>query len=55
MPLGDFGIRNAVRKAYGLAEMPKPAELAQLAEKWCPYCSLASLYLWRSLDTPVGI
>jgi DNA-3-methyladenine glycosylase II len=53
MPLGDFGIRNAVRKAYGLSELPKPTELAQIAEKWCPYCSLASLYLWRSLDVAI--
>ncbi len=55
MPLGDYGIRNAVRKAYGLEELPKPAELAKLAEKWHPYCSIASWYLWRSLDGPVGI
>ena len=55
MPLADFGIRNAVRKAYGLTELPKPAELAKLAEKWHPYCSIASWYLWRSLDGPVGI
>ncbi len=50
MPLADLGIRNAVRKAYGLAELPTPAELAKLAEKWHPYCSVASWYLWRSLE-----
>ena len=55
MPLADLGIRNAVRKAYGLAELPKPAELAKIAEKWHPYCSIASWYLWRSLDGPAGI
>lgn len=55
MPLGDFGIRNAVRQAYGLEDMPKPAELAALSLKWHPYCTTASWYLWRSLDTPVGI
>ena len=55
MPLADLGIRNAVRKAYGLSELPKPAELLALAEKWHPYCSIASWYLWRSLDAPVGI
>jgi DNA-3-methyladenine glycosylase II len=55
MPLGDLGIRNAVRKAYGLADVPKPTEVATLAEKWHPYCSVASWYLWRSLDAPVGI
>jgi DNA-3-methyladenine glycosylase II len=55
MPLGDLGIRNAVRKAYGLDDLPKPAELALISEKWHPYCSIASWYLWRSLDGPAGI
>ncbi len=55
MPLTDFGIRNAVRQAYGLVEMPKPAELAELAKNWHPYCSAASWYLWRSLDVPVEL
>jgi len=50
MPLEDLGIRNAVRKAYGLAELPKSAELAKIATKWHPHCSVASWYLWRSLD-----
>ena len=50
MPLEDLGIRNAVRKAYGLKEMPKSAELAKIAAKWHPHCSVASWYLWRSLD-----
>lgn len=50
MPAGDLGIRNAVRKAYGLPEIPKPTEVAKIAERWHPYCSIASWYLWRSLD-----
>jgi DNA-3-methyladenine glycosylase II len=55
LPLGDLGIRNAVRKAYGLPETPTPAELAKLAEKWHPYCSIASWYLWRSLEGQAAI
>ncbi|MBV9081446.1 MAG: DNA-3-methyladenine glycosylase 2 family protein [Acidobacteriaceae bacterium] len=55
MPLSDFGIRNAVRKAYGLSEMPKPAELAEISRNWHPYCSIACWYLWRSLEGPAGI
>jgi len=50
LPVGDFGIRNAVRQAYGLKEMPKPADLHKIAECWHPYCTVASWYLWRSLD-----
>ena len=29
---------------------PKPAEIETLAERWRPYCSVATWYLWRSLD-----
>jgi DNA-3-methyladenine glycosylase II len=50
LPTGDLGIRSAVRKAYGLAELPKPAEMETLATPWRPYCSVASWYLWRSLE-----
>jgi DNA-3-methyladenine glycosylase II len=50
LPVSDFGIRNAVRQAYGLKEMPKPAELEKIAQRWHPYCTAASWYLWRSLD-----
>lgn len=55
MPLADLGIRNAVRRAYGLTELPNPAELSKIAEKWQPYCSVASWYLWRSLEGQANI
>jgi len=47
---GDLGIRNAVRRAYGLDAVPDPASLTVLAEPWRPYRTRACLYLWRSLD-----
>jgi DNA-3-methyladenine glycosylase II len=50
LPTGDLGIRNAVRKAYGMAELPRSAEIETLAERWRPYCTVASWYLWRSLE-----
>jgi DNA-3-methyladenine glycosylase II len=54
LPAGDLGIRRAVRDQYGLDELPDAAELERIAEPWRPNRSLASLYLWRSLDaTPV--
>ena len=49
-PTGDLGIRNAIRKAYNLAEMPTAAEMEELAARWRPYCTVASWYLWRSLE-----
>lgn len=50
LPTGDLGIRNAIRKAYGMAELPKPTEIETLAEPWRPYRSVATWYLWRSLE-----
>jgi len=50
LPVGDLGVRNAARDAYGLAAPPGPDELERLAEPWRPHRTRASLYLWRSLD-----
>jgi len=50
LPTGDLGIRAAIKKAYGLADLPKPEEMARIAAAWRPYCSVACWYLWRSLD-----
>jgi DNA-3-methyladenine glycosylase II len=46
---GDLGIRRAVQIAYGLDDLPAPAELERIAEPWRPHRTLACLYLWRSL------
>ena len=50
LPVLDFGIRNAVRLAYGLRKMPKAAQLERIAAPWRPYRTVACWYLWRSLD-----
>lgn len=50
LPAGDLGIRSAIRRAYRLRTLPKPAKIERLAQKWHPYCSAASWYLWRSSD-----
>ena len=52
LPVGDLGIRMAMKKAYGLDELPKPAEMERIAAGWKPYTSIACWYLWRSLDLP---
>ncbi len=54
LPVGDLGIRRAVMVAYGLTKLPGAAELERIAEPWRPHRTLASRFLWRSLDaTPV--
>ncbi len=51
MPTGDFAIRLAFKNLYGKRRDPKPAAIIKHARRWQPYRSLASWYLWRSLDT----
>jgi DNA-3-methyladenine glycosylase II len=55
LPTGDLGIRNAIRRAYGLEAHPTPAEMQSIAACWRPYCSVASWYLWRSLETDAAL
>lgn len=51
LPTGDLGIRMAIQKAWNLAELPRPQEMEAIAKSWRPYASIASWYLWRSLDS----
>ncbi len=50
LPVGDLGIQNGMKLAYGLASMPKPEEMTEIAEPWRPYRSAGSWYLWRRGD-----
>lgn len=52
LPVGDLGIRNGIRDLYDLDTAPSPDEVAEVALKnnWSPYESVASWYIWRSLD-----
>ena len=51
-PVDDLGIQNAMRKHYGLEETGKALKLRmqEKAENWRPYRTIASKYLWQSLD-----
>jgi len=50
LPTGDLGIRTAIRKAYGLNDLPHAKHIEEIAVRWRPYCSVATWYLWRSLE-----
>lgn len=47
---GDLGLKNAIKKLYGLRKHPSPERARVISDKWKPYRSLASRYLWASLD-----
>ncbi len=50
LPVGDLGIRRAVKELYGLDELPSPVVIERIAEPWRPYRTIACRFLWRSLD-----
>jgi len=52
LPHGDLGIRNGIQKIYNLPTLPGKTEIEALASKnhWHPYESIASWYIWQSLD-----
>lgn len=52
LPVGDFAVRKGFALAYGLKEQPKPKELIKYGERWQPYRSVASWYMWRASELP---
>ena len=49
-PVDDIGLQKAVALHYRDGERMPVAELREFGERWAPYRSVATWYLWRSLD-----
>ena len=52
LPVDDLGLRKAAQKTYRLGKLPTKEKFEQLSKNWHPYCSIATLYLWRSQEKP---
>jgi DNA-3-methyladenine glycosylase II len=50
LPIRDLGIQKGFQHVYGLADTPKPQAILEHGERWRPYRSIASWYLWRAVD-----
>lgn len=50
LPVGDLGVRNGMKVAYGLEQAPTPKEAKEIGAKWSPYATVASWYMWQILD-----
>lgn len=50
LPIDDLGIRKGAQRVDKADEMPTPKTLAERGERWGPYRSYASVYLWRIAD-----
>ncbi len=50
LPLGDLGVRKGFAVTFRVRGLPEPEVIARRAERWRPYRSVASWYLWRALE-----
>ncbi|XP_022976000.1 probable DNA-3-methyladenine glycosylase 2 [Cucurbita maxima] len=47
LPINDLNVRKGVQLLYNLEELPRPSQMDHLCEKWRPYRSVGSWYMWR--------
>jgi 3-methyladenine DNA glycosylase/8-oxoguanine DNA glycosylase len=52
LPAADLGVRKGFARTFGLAEMPTPKSLLAHGERWRPFRTVASWYLWRATELP---
>jgi 3-methyladenine DNA glycosylase/8-oxoguanine DNA glycosylase len=50
LPIHDLGVKKGWSVAYGKKHMPKPKELLAFGERWRPYRTIATWYLWRAFE-----
>ncbi len=50
LPIHDLGVKKGWSVTYGKKRMPKPKELLAFGERWRPYRTLASWYMWRAFE-----
>jgi DNA-3-methyladenine glycosylase II len=50
LPIHDLGVKKGWSVAYGKKHMPKPRELLAFGERWRPYRTVASWYMWRAFE-----
>ena len=50
LPLDDIGLQKGISRAYFSGEPVSRSEIREVAASWNPFCSVATWYIWRSLD-----
>ena len=50
LPDLDLGIQKGIQKAYRMRKLPTPQQVLKRGEKWAPYRTVASWYMWRILE-----
>jgi 3-methyladenine DNA glycosylase/8-oxoguanine DNA glycosylase len=58
LPVDDYGVRKGFAKLHKMTALPKPQDLLAYGERWRPYRSVASWYMWRAAemkDLPLAV
>jgi len=50
LPVDDFGVRKGFQQIYRLRDLPTKQQMLKKGEKWRPWRSIASWYLWRAVE-----
>jgi len=54
LPAHDYGVRKGFQRAFRTRGLPTPAQVLRRGERWRPYRTVVSWYLWRAIDNPTG-
>lgn len=49
LPVGDLGVKKGIMMLHSMSELPSEKYMIDIAEKWRPYRTVATWYLWKSL------
>ena len=52
LPDLDLGVQKGIQHAYRLPTLPTPKDVLRIGERWAPFASVASWYMWRVLELP---
>lgn len=55
LPAGDLGVRKGVQALNGLKGLPEGSEMERICEKWKPYRSVGSWYMWRLMEASKSV
>lgn len=50
LPAGDLDLKKGIQRLYSMPELPEKEEIERIAEKWRPYRTVATWYIWKSLN-----
>jgi DNA-3-methyladenine glycosylase II len=55
LPSADIGLRNGIKKVFGLESQPSQSDVEAIGQAWSPWRTYATYYLWESLRLPEGL